>query len=92
MPRACGLLGIRDSGHQVDVVYDPMYTDTLTNEAKAEHPFLGQKLHIGEHIVPRLEKIEPSRFLRIVSDCWMQPKRSTMNTGVSNSMEYHAAR
>ena len=51
-------LGIRYAGRQVDVVYDPMDTDTLTIEAKGDHPFPVQKLHIGEHVAPRPEKIE----------------------------------
>lgn len=52
-------LGIRYAGRQVDMVYDPMYTDILTIETKGEHPFQVQKLQIGEHVAPRPQKIEP---------------------------------
>ena len=55
-------LGIRYAGRQVDVVYDPMCTDTLTIEMKGEHPFQVQKVQIGEHVAPVPQKIEPPRI------------------------------
>ena len=52
-------LGTRYTGRQVDVIYDPMCTDTLMIELKGEHPFQVQKLQIDERVAPRPEKIEP---------------------------------
>ena len=55
-------LGARFAGKQVDVVYDPASTDTLTIETAGEPAFQVHKLVVKEHVAPRAGKKEIDRI------------------------------
>lgn len=55
-------LGAAFAGRQVDVVYSPQNTETLTIEAKGTAPFQVRQLKIGERVAPRPKRTEEERI------------------------------
>ncbi|MEG2679188.1 MAG: DDE-type integrase/transposase/recombinase, partial [Oscillospiraceae bacterium] len=54
-------LGVQHAGKQVDVVYEPANTETLTIETRGFTPFQVHKLVVREHVAERPGKVEPPR-------------------------------
>lgn len=55
-------LGATFAGQQVDVVYSPQNTETLTIEAKGTAPFQVRQLKIRERVAPRPKRTEEERI------------------------------
>ena len=53
-------LGVKFAGRVVDVVYDPANTEILTIEVQGEMPFVVRQVQVGEHVLPRPERPDPS--------------------------------
>ena len=68
-------LGVRFAGMRVDVVYDPVNTESITIETADEPPFQVHRLVVKEHVAPRAGKkdidriaVDRSRLLDAVAE------------------------
>ena len=86
-------LGAAFAGRQVDVVYSPQNTETLTIEAPGTAPFQVRQLVIGERVAPRPKRadvdrvsVDHSRLLDAVSETHAE-KTQQKSRAISYSAE-----
>ena len=86
-------LGAAFAGRQVDVVYSPQNTETLTIEAPGTAPFQVRQLVIGERVAPRPKRadvdrvsVDHSRLLDAVSETHAE-KAQQKSRAISYSAE-----
>lgn len=86
-------VGVIYAGRQVNVVYAPQSTETLTIELPDTQPFQVHQLKIGEHVAPKPKRPQPgripvdhSRVLDAASSAYAE-KNTRKNRAISYSSE-----